>query len=208
MEREETEEKESVRKTEKERPEMKYKAGDKVRVRSDLKERMGYGCQRFTDAMKKQMGKIVTISNVVDDRYYYIKEDNYNWTDEMLEPVEEELTAEEAIRLRGEMCEGRSCSRCKLSAYNNGTGITCNELAVKHPERYIEVLKQYKKDHEKKEIEVVKKTCCLVIDEKRTVVHEEEIDNHDSCEEVLKRYCEEHDGKFFAIAECRYEVKE
>lgn len=208
MEREETEEKESVRKTEKERPEMKYKAGDKVRVRSDLKERMGYGCQRFTDAMKKQMGKIVTISNVVDDRYYYIKEDNYNWTDEMLEPVEEELTAEEAIRLRGEMCEGRSCSHCKLSAHNNGTGITCNELAVKHPERYIEVLKQYKKDHEKKEIEVVKKTCCLVIDEKRTVVHEEEIDNHDSCEEVLKRYCEEHDGKFFAIAECRYEVKE
>ena len=66
---------------------MKYKVGDKVRVRSDLKERMGYGCQRFTDAMKKQMGKIVTISNVVDDRYYYIKEDNYNWTDEMLEPV-------------------------------------------------------------------------------------------------------------------------
>ena len=64
------------------------------------------------------------------------------------------------------------------------------------------------KDHEKKEIEVVKKTCCLVIDEKRTIVHEEEIDNHDSCEEVLKRYCEEHDGKFFAIAECRYEVKE
>ena len=37
MEREETEEKESVRKTEKERPEMKYKAGDKVRVRSDLR---------------------------------------------------------------------------------------------------------------------------------------------------------------------------
>ena len=40
MEREETEEKKSVRKTEKERHEMKYKAGDKVRVRSDLKERM------------------------------------------------------------------------------------------------------------------------------------------------------------------------
>lgn len=208
MEREETEEKESVRKTEKERPEMKYKAGDKVRVRSDLKERMGYGCQRFTDAMKKQMGKIVTISNVVDDRYYYIKEDNYNWTDEMLEPVEEELTAEEAIRLRGEICDGRDCSCCKLSAYNNGMGIICDELEAKHPERAIEILKQYKKEHEKKEIEVVQKLYCLVIDEKRTVVHEEEIDNHDSCEEVLKRYCEEHDGKFFAIAECRYEVKE
>lgn len=208
MEREETEEKESVRKTEKERPEMKYKAGDKVRVRSDLKERMGYGCQRFTDAMKKQMGKIVTISNVVDDRYYYIKEDNYNWTDEMLEPVEEELTAEEAIRLRGEMCEGRSCSHCKLSAYNNGMGIICDELEAKHPERAIEILKQYKKDHEKKEIEVVQKIYCLVIGEKRTVVHEEEIDSSDSCEKVLKRYCEEHEGKFFAICESRYAVKE
>ena len=187
---------------------MKYKVGDKVRVRKDLKERMGYGCQRFTDAMKKQMGKIVTISNVVDDRYYYVKEDNYNWTDEMLEPVEEELTAEEAIRLKGEMREGRNCSRCKLSSYNNGIGITCNKLAVKHPERYIEAIKQYKKDHEKKEIEVVQKIYCLVIDEKRTIVHEEEIDKSNSCDEVLKRYCEEHDGKFFAICESRYAVKE
>ena len=152
--------------------------------------------------------KIVTITYVYDGCYKVV-EDDYAWTDEMLEGlVEDELTAEEAIILRGEMCEGRSCSRCKLSAYNNGTGITCNELAVKHPERYIEVLKQYKKDHEKKEIEVVKKTCCLVIDEKRTVVHEEEIDSSDSCEKVLKRYCEEHDGKFFAICESRYAVKE
>lgn len=206
MEREETEEKEAVRKTEKERHEMKYKVGDKVRVRSDLKNTVLYGGLYAVDEMLKK--KIVTITSVHDD-YYKVVEDDYKRTDGMLEGlVEDELTAEEAIILRGEMCEGRSCSRCKLSAYNNGTGITCNELAVKHPERYIEVLKQYKKDHEKKEIEVVKKTCCLVIDEKRTVVHEEEIDNHDSCKEVLKRYCEEHDGKFFAICESRYAVKE
>ncbi len=189
---------------------MKYKVGDKVRVRSDLKNNVSYGSQCTVEEMMDYKGNVVTISEV-GQTCYQIEgdEEGWSWTDEMLEGlVEEELTAEEAIILRGEMCEGRSCSRCKLSAYNNGTGITCNELAVKHPERYIEVLKQYKKDHEKKEIEVVKKTCCLVIDEKRTVVHEEEIDNHDSCEEVLKRYCEEHDGKFFAIAECRYEVKE
>lgn len=43
MEREETEEKESVRKTEKERHEMKYKVGDEVRVRSDLKNTVLYG---------------------------------------------------------------------------------------------------------------------------------------------------------------------
>ena len=189
---------------------MKYKVGDKVRVRTNLTEDERYGSIFVTDEMADMRGMTVTIEDANEKSGYGIKEDleGYMWTDEMFEPVEDELTAEEAIILRGEMCEGRSCSCCKLSAYNNGTGITCNELAVKHPERYIEVLKQYKKDHEKKEIEVVKKTCCLVIDEKRTVVHEEEIDNHDSCEEVLKRYCEEHDGKFFAIAECRYEVKE
>ena len=186
---------------------MKYKVGDKVRVRKDLVGGEYYGEVLARDNMSRICGETVTIDTVYD-WFYRIVEYGYCWTDEMFEPVEEELTAEEAIRLRGEICDGRDCSCCKLSAYNNGMGIICDELEAKHPERYIEVLKQYKKDHEKKEIEVVKKTCCLVIDEKRTVVHEEEIDNHDSCEEVLKRYCEEHDGKFFAIAECRYEVKE
>lgn len=187
---------------------MRYKVGDKVRVRKDLKEQMGYGCQRFVDSMKKQMGKIVTISNVVDDRYYYIQEDNYNWTDEMFEPVEDELTAEEAIRIQAEMCNSTMCKDCEIDKFRYEQHCECVEFCSKNPKKVIEILKQYKKDHEKKEIEVVKKTCCLVIDEKRTVVHEEEIDNSDSCKEVLKRYCEEHEGKFFAICESRYEVKE
>lgn len=193
---------------------MKYKVGDKVRVRSDLKERMGYGCQRFTDAMKKQMGKIVTISNVVDDRYYYIKEDNYNWTDEMLEPVEEELTAEEAIRLRGEMCEGRYCSCCKLSAYNNGMGIICNELEIKHPERAIEILKRYKKDHEKKPIETEFALYVQIIEvDTHILKHEEKVETDIRSmdvqkAEILKKYCSEHDGKYYAISERRCVVKE
>lgn len=65
MEREETEEKESVRKTEKERYEMKYKVGDKVRVRSDLEKNKGY--RRMVHIRRygeDAGGEIVTIRGV------------------------------------------------------------------------------------------------------------------------------------------------
>ena len=212
MEREETEEKEAVRKTEKERHEMKYKVGDKVKVRSDLKTSVLYGSLYAVAEMIKK--KIVTITYVYDGCYKVV-EDDYAWTDEMLEGlVEDELTAEEAIILRGEMCEGRSCSRCKLSAYNNGTGITCNELAVKHPERYIEVLKQYKKDHEKKPIETEFALYVQIIEvDTHILKHEEKVETDIRSmdvqkAEILKKYCSEHDGKYYAISERRCVVKE
>lgn len=186
---------------------MRYKVGDKVRVRSDLKVSKEYGGMIFSDVMSQHCGETVTISQVSYDHYRIVEYGCY-WTDEMFEPVEEELTAEEAIRLKCEMCESISCSECKFSRLNNGEDIYCNKFLEKYPEKFIETLKQWKKDHEKKEAEVTQKIYCLVISEKRTVVHEEEIDKSDFCEEVLKRYCEEHDGKFFAIAESRYEVKE
>jgi hypothetical protein len=185
---------------------MKYKVGDKVIVRSDLKKSVLYGGLCVVAEMIKK--KIVTIASV-HDGYYKVVEDDYEWTDEMFEGlVDDELTAEEVIKVLADMC-ARGCKNCELGKpVKESMYSSCSAYRREHPDEVIEILKQYKKDHEKKEIEVVKKTCCLVIDEKRTVVHEEEIDNHDSCEEVLKRYCEEHDGKFFAICESRYAVKE
>lgn len=191
---------------------MKYKIGDKVKVRSDLKTSVLYGSLYAVAEMIKK--KIVTITYVYDGCYKVV-EDDYAWTDEMLEGlVEDELTAEEAIILRGEMCEGRSCSRCKLSAYNNGTGITCNELAVKHPERYIEVLKQYKKDHEKKPIETEFALYVQIIEvDTHILKHEEKVETDIRSmdvqkAEILKKYCSEHDGKYYAISERRCVVKE
>lgn len=206
MEREKTEEKESVRKTEKERHEMKYKVGDKVRVRSDLKNSVLYGGLYAVDEMLKK--KIVTITSVRDD-YYKVVEDDYKWTDGMFEGlVDDELTAEEAIRIQAEMCEKTSCTECRFSKRNNGKDIFCKEFIQKHPKRVVKILKQLKKEHEKKEVEVTQKIYCLVVDEKRKVVHEEEIGNSDSCMDVLKNYCENHDGKFFSLMEFRYEVKQ
>ena len=75
---------------------MKYKVGDKVKVRSDLRVGKSYGEHTFVHAMFKFMGKIVTIESVWE-QCYRIEEDAYWWTDEMLEPVEE-MSAEEALK--------------------------------------------------------------------------------------------------------------
>lgn len=59
---------------------MKYKVGDKVRVREDLSIDEGYGFLYATDEMIKK--KTVTIAYVYDG-YYGIKEDVFMWTDEL-----------------------------------------------------------------------------------------------------------------------------
>lgn len=186
---------------------MKYKVGDKVRVRRDLEEYGQYGKYGANRNMAELHGSIVEIKKVENEEQRYEINDNlYYWTDEMFEGLaEEELTAEEAIRLK---CESISCSECKFSRLNNGEDLFCNKFLEKYPEKVIETLKQRKKEHEKKEVEVTQKIYCLVVDEERKVVHEEEIGNSDSCMDVLKNYCENHDGKFFSIMEFRYEVKQ
>lgn len=62
---------------------MKYKVGDKVKIREDLHE--GYYKLFCSNDMVSYKGKIVTIEKVFDD-YYYIKEDSmWCWTDGMFE---------------------------------------------------------------------------------------------------------------------------
>lgn len=78
---------------------MKYKVGDKVKVRSDLKCEEYYGGVPFTSEMNRFKGMEFTIARVNYGGYYEVLETLYNFTDEMLEPVEE-MSAEEAISLR------------------------------------------------------------------------------------------------------------
>lgn len=68
---------------------MRYKIGDKVRVREDLVVNKSYGIDTFVDNMEKFKGKVVTISEITSrtKEEYHIKEDRekYFWTAEMFE---------------------------------------------------------------------------------------------------------------------------
>ena len=68
---------------------MKYKVGDKVRVRKDLEVGKNYGHYNVVEDMEKYKGKEFII-NEVSRSYYRLKNENwYCWTDEMLELIEE-----------------------------------------------------------------------------------------------------------------------
>ena len=77
---------------------MKYKVGDKVRVREDLSTDKRYDGCYVTHSMTKFVGKTVTIRKVRENlNRYEIKEDDrvWDWTDGMFEPLESENSTDE-----------------------------------------------------------------------------------------------------------------
>ena len=77
---------------------MKYKVGDKVKVREDLSTKDEYDRCSFVPEMKLFLGETVTIHKVCGDiNRYEIKEDHgaWYWTDSMFEPLESENSTDE-----------------------------------------------------------------------------------------------------------------
>lgn len=64
---------------------MKYKVGDKVRVRTDIVEYSEYGGGLFWGGMKSFVGKVVTINRLINDKYIIREDNGYKWTDEMFD---------------------------------------------------------------------------------------------------------------------------
>ena len=89
----------------------KYKVGDKVRVRSDLKEDTRYYMEKsdIGNIVNRQMldlaGATVTIQNITSRGKYHIEESIWTWTDEMFEGLADETTdiTTKEIKLEGDM---------------------------------------------------------------------------------------------------------
>lgn len=191
---------------------MKYKIGDKVRVRENLPLYIKAHCvSAFSPETLKYNGMIVTVSEVKKDQYK-IEEDKgfYDWYEDMLEPVEE-MSAEELVKIISNICEAHNeCSKCPILEAKGED--YCMIGMGKNADKTLKIAKQWKADHEKKPIEMENVMYIVVLDEKRNVVYEEKtneaIITTDMKKEVLKKYCSEHDGKYYAISERRCVVKE
>lgn len=62
---------------------MKYKVGDKVRIKPELEDK--YGDYIVNISMRTFCGKICTISSVLNDCYFLKEDERWYWTDEMIE---------------------------------------------------------------------------------------------------------------------------
>lgn len=191
---------------------MKYRVGDKVKVRSDLKAYEIYGSNMLTKSMEKFAGKTVTISDVGITSYAIEEMGVAYWTDEMLEPVEE-MSAEELTKILGNICKGRACSECPVHEIQaNGA---CVIGIGKNFDEAVKIAEQWKEDHEKKPIETEYVWYVQIIEADTHLLKHEELLKTDFSipmdrkkEEILKKYCSEHDGKYYAISERRCVVNE
>lgn len=191
---------------------MKYKIGDRVRVRKDLADGDIYGGRIFTGHMYTLLGKIVRISEVYAD-FYSIDDPDYEfccWTDDMFEPITK-LTATEVVMFAQEMCDSvTGCLSCPVHEIkSNHSCDLCQEVKRKYADEYVEaVTKWVAGDAGKKEISIEKCSYLVIMDTDRNIVYEEQLKVGDDYEAVFKRYCEEHNGTYDAIIECRLGVKE
>lgn len=94
---------------------MKYKVGDNVKVRDDLEVGEVYGGMDFVSGMEKNKGKVVTISDIADSKYYIIEEDDYwyKYSEEMFESCGFEIinnVTPETVNINGGI---RFCDKCQ-----------------------------------------------------------------------------------------------
>ena len=133
-------------------------------------------------------------------------------THEFSDLIIPEMSAEEVLQICSEICNGGPCDECIIGEEN------CFAEPYSDKKKVIEICQKWKSDHEKKEPEIETVDVCRIIKilpDRKMVVHEEDIkselpfggDERQIVEEILKRYCMEHDGEYIAVHEVVSRVK-
>lgn len=101
---------------------MKYKVGDKIRVRKKLIPKTKYGDVYFAINMREYEGEEAIVKEVGAIAYHLdIDGGMYWWSDEMFEPVEE-MSAEEVFEIFGIICEAHpGCIHCPIGNLGRDT---------------------------------------------------------------------------------------
>ena len=123
---------------------MKYKVGDKVRVRKDLVVGQMYGTRSFANEMRPMLGKIVTIRTSFGAFGYSLEESEWRWTGEMFEPLEQSIhiytdgVTTTAILREGKKTVKKATAKCHPDDefdFDRGAEIAFDRLFGKEPEQ-------------------------------------------------------------------------
>ena len=134
---------------------MKYKVGDKVKIREDLRVGERYGEFSFSHPMSEFLGNIGIISDVDEiNDYYEIRGFNHwSWTEDMIEGKVESGNCESDVNKKDKI--KKSLVECELSFGENdvkinGNGFYFNSYLYEAEELddLIELLQETKKTYE------------------------------------------------------------
>ena len=190
---------------------------EKVSLLEEL-ERLGYiwyGTHRKpTEKIKSaNLGHVIFVYN--DNGWKNITTSNRvdGVTHEFSDLIIPEMSAEEVLQICSEICRSGPCDICPMGEEY------CFSETESDKKKIIEICQQWKSDHEKKEPEIETVDICRIIeikpDGRRRCVREEDIkselpfggDERQKVEEILKKYCMEHDGEYIAVHEVVSRVK-